>query len=281
MAEFETKSKELLKILPDLQCHECKDVPGPSGAKKNRYNCVNECHVLCEKHKAKCACGSLVTKRPSHVIAKILQDLPMMCQNYENGCREMNMDVVQLELHQAKCILRNVFCPSYYCKVLFKDVNDHLVTIHKNTSESPMIEGQANKWMIGFATDGSVREGNWNSVKLTSTENNVLYIAGCIEKDAFHSWIYMLGSPEEVKNFSFTQSVTNKDKEKYTFSGPVYPLDKDKFAIIASEATFRIGTKAFKRSLNENMVLNIEVTIRNLKEEAKDDAVDSGVSEDE
>ena len=28
MSRFQFQCEELLKILPDLQCHECKDVPG-------------------------------------------------------------------------------------------------------------------------------------------------------------------------------------------------------------------------------------------------------------
>ena len=114
MARFQSKCEELLKILPELQCHKCKGVPGPNGAKKNRYFCMNGSHVLCENHKTKCRCGSLVAKMPSLLIAKLLQDLPWMCQNYENGCREIKMDAEELEHHQGKCIFRQVLCPTVF-----------------------------------------------------------------------------------------------------------------------------------------------------------------------
>ena len=82
MADFQSKSEHLLKILPNLQCHDCKDVPGPSDAKKSRYSCIEGSHVLCENHKHKCPCGTFVSKSPSPLAAKILEDLPWMCQNY-------------------------------------------------------------------------------------------------------------------------------------------------------------------------------------------------------
>ena len=42
-----------------------------------------------------------------------------------------------------------------------------------------------------------------------------------------------------------------------------------------------IGVDAAKRSLNDENKLQVEITIRNLKEEAKDDDMESGVSDGE
>ena len=111
MTNLESKRLELLKILPELQCHECKDVPGPNGYDKNRYSCMKGSHVLCEKHRVKkCPCGSKIAKKPSSIIAKLLQDLPWMCQNYKNGCREFKMEVEGLDNHHRKCIFRYYLC---------------------------------------------------------------------------------------------------------------------------------------------------------------------------
>ena len=60
MAGYLSKSKELLRLIPDLQCHDCKSVPGPNENQKNRYSCVDASHMLCEEHKAECPCGSKV-----------------------------------------------------------------------------------------------------------------------------------------------------------------------------------------------------------------------------
>ena len=67
--------------------------------------------------------------------------------------------------------------------------------------------------------------------------------------------------------------------EKFIFSGPVDTLDQGGDEIIASESLLTIGINAAKRSLNEEKQLNFEITIRNLKEEAKDDDNESGISD--
>ena len=95
--QFRFKCDELLRIAPYLQCHRCKDIPGPSGAKKLRYSCVNSSHVLCEAHKAKCPCGSSVGKKPSEAIAKLLQDLPYLCHNYEQGYKGLTNIFIEID----------------------------------------------------------------------------------------------------------------------------------------------------------------------------------------
>ena len=53
MERIQSKCEELLNILPYVQCHDCKDVPGPCRKTRNRYSCVDGSHVLCENHKVK------------------------------------------------------------------------------------------------------------------------------------------------------------------------------------------------------------------------------------
>ena len=115
MAGLLSKHEELLRLIPDLQCHICKNIPRPNWKQKNRYSCFDSSHTLCEEHKTKCACGSKVGKSPSPVIANLLQNLPWMCQNYKIGCRESKMNVEDLDHHQRKCIYRQVYCPNFDC----------------------------------------------------------------------------------------------------------------------------------------------------------------------
>ena len=63
MAGFLSKSKELLRLIPDLQCLECKNVPGPNENQANRYSCTNASHVLCEEHKKR---SKICTKYRKH-----------------------------------------------------------------------------------------------------------------------------------------------------------------------------------------------------------------------
>ena len=158
MANYRAKCQELLRFIPDLQCHKCQDVPGPNGNDKNRYSCLDS-HTLCEKDKLKCPCGSLVGKNPSPILAKLMKDLPWMCQNYKTGCREIKRDIGELEFHQRKCVFRKVYCPEGNCikksglskdfELLFKDVMKHLNDYHADSSAScPILPNKKNVWMV-------------------------------------------------------------------------------------------------------------------------------------
>ena len=182
MAGSLSKLEELLGLIPELLCHNCKSVPGPNEKQKNRYSCVNAAHTLCEDHKTECPCGSKVVKSPSRVIAKLLQNLPWMCQNYKTGCLESKVNVEDLEHHQGKCIYRQVFCPHVDCeekgKVLFKDVIDHLEICLKEPVEvEEMLNGEANKFLVLFDTNNfDFRNGGfWFPSKITSTCGAVFF----------------------------------------------------------------------------------------------------------
>merc|ERR1711874_154561 len=98
---------------------------------------------------------------------------------------------------------------------------------------------------------------------------------------AFHYMIYFYGSPDVAKKFLCTISITNEEGEKFTYTGKIHTLDEKKEDIMASESCLKIGNDVVKRSLDEEKKLHLEFTIRNLKEEAKDDDEESGVSEGE
>ena len=154
MANYRAKCQELLRFIPNLQCHKCQDVPGPNGNDKNRYSCVDS-HTLCEKDKLKCPCGSVVGKNPSPILAKLMKELPWMCQNYKRGCRKIKRDIGELEFHQRKCVFRKVYCPKLEChkklprnfELLFKDVNKHLNDYHADSWAIPMLPSKKNVWM--------------------------------------------------------------------------------------------------------------------------------------
>lgn len=284
--EFQDKRRQLLKFLPNLQCHICEDVPGPSDARKKRYSCVDGSHVLCGNHKGKCSCGSLIPKNPLPIIDQLLQDLPWMCQNYKRGCQEIRMDVEELEHHQGECIFRIVSCPDLYLdcddeSVVFKDLADHLITHHKNDFEWKMAEGKKNEWVaLKHFEDGDLDDCNtWSSRKVTSTDGDIFYESSCIENNAFHLVIYLLGSPDEAKKFTCRISVTNKKGEKFIYIGPIHTFNETIDDINATESSFRIGIDVVKRSLDKENKLYVEISIRNLKEEVKDDDEESGVSD--
>ena len=204
------RKEELLKSIQNLQCFKCKKVPGPdrreSEDKTKRYLCENSSHSVCGNHwyefacnnfVKKCRCGLLVAEEPSQSIAKKLENLPWMCQNYKRGCHEVKMDVSNLKIHHEKCIFRKVFCPhpdcskfnrvdrcgtpswrcrSSYCwgrRVCFKDVIDHFNTYHKKIWHQ--IDGESNKWTDLIKEDFSDHR-SWYSGKMTSANGNVFAV---------------------------------------------------------------------------------------------------------
>ena len=289
MAASLSKREELLGLIPELQCHKCKNVPGPT--QKDRYSCTNAGHTLCEEHKAECPCGSLVGKSPSPFIAKFLLNKPWMCQNYRNGCLEMNVNVEDLDHHQQKCIYRQVFCPNMSCedgdKVLFKDIFDHLkICMNEPIEEEEMFKGGEDKLDTNIDTyvidvENTKNAVSWYPSKMTSTCGAVFITSSCIENKTFYTWCCLLGSSDEANNYSCAYSVTNKIGEKFNYSGPVHILDKKYDDIIASGSLLGIGIIAVRKSLNAEEGLQVKITIRNLKEEAKDDDMESGVSDGE
>ena len=291
MAGFLSKREELLQFIPYLQCYKCKNVPGPNGIQKNRYSCIQASHTLCEEHKNGCPCGSFVGNSPSPVIAKLLQNLPWMCQYYMNGCREISMNVEELGHHHGKCIYRPVFCPNIQCQVrnvtvLFKDVIDHLGGVFHTIGpiNYQLVVGKALVTKKFTATLGVCQLQNgkyWNPEKITSSCGAVFFIFGTIDNNTLYSWIAFYGSADEAMKYSYTSSVTSNRGEKFTFSGPVFTIDTGFEAIIASGSLLTIGVDAVTRSLNDEKQLEVVITIRNLKEEAKDDDVESGVSDGE
>ena len=284
-----TKCEELLGLISELQCHECKDVPGPNGNQKNRYSCFDASHTLCEEHKKKCPCGSKVGKRPSPVIAKLLQNLPWMCQNFKNGCLDSKMNIQDLDHHQNECIYRKVFCPKLVCKVkdkvLFKDVIEHLkICLNEPIEEEEMLNGDANKFLVLFDSNNfEFRNGGyWYPSKMTSTCGAVFFTSGYIKNHTVYLWVRLFGSVDEAKKYCCTFSIKHEiGNEKFSYSGPVHTLDKGFEDIITSGSLLSIGVDAAKRSLDDQKRLEVEIIITNLKIEAMDDDMESGVSDGE
>ena len=193
--ETETITNDILKIVSTKQVkpiHKIRQRP-------ELLRTFDSSHILCEKHKRsrkriwqkfenKCPCGSLVDKNPSQSIAKKLQRLPWMCQNYRWGCREVKVDVKTLETHHGECKFRKVICPLAveFCprevddgelicegkKIFFKDIFDHLNTVHKDDWNE--INGESNKWIQSINIEGNLSNGHfWFPSKLTSTNGDV------------------------------------------------------------------------------------------------------------
>ena len=281
--KLKVKNKTLLEnTIESLQCFKCKAVPGLTTESKNRYSCVDESHQVCEKCKSACECGSIVGKRPNPALKQLLKDLPVYCPQYENGCREIfvQTQAENLDDHQQGCLFRKVFCPDLACKkkVLFKDVIEHLIQVHE-MYQGKFLSATENKCKIVLGSDNL---GNGavlfpKSIKVRSGLD--LYLVGKIINKISHFWLYALTSPLQAEHYGYTLSITGENN-KFTFDGYSKPLDEDPSEIIENQLVFMIGTKAIKKIRTEKKMFEIEVTIHDLKAEARDDNEESGVEDE-
>ena len=72
----------------------------------------------------------------------------------------------------------------------------------------------------------------------------------------------------------------NDANDKRNFSGKVRSLDETRKEIIDEQYCFVIGKPTCKNFKNEKHVILFEIELRNLKEEAKDEDVESGIDDD-
>ena len=111
------------------------------------------------------------------------------------------------------------------------------------------------------------------------------FTSGYVKNDTVYLWLRLFGSSDEAKKYCCTYSIKHEiGNEKFSYSGPVHTLDKGFQDIITSGSLLSIGVDAAKRSadaLDDKKNLKFEITIRNLKEDAKDDDMESGVSDGE
>ena len=280
-SQIDYKRKSLESIIDSLQCFKCKDVPGFKKEQQNRYSCVDESHQLCEKCKLKCDCGSVVGKRPNPALKKILKDLPVYCPHYKTGCHETFLLAESLDDHQQGCIFRPVFCPHINCKktlVLFKDVIEHLKQVHENKFWFVAIE---NKYSRKLDTSKSEDGAFWMPIGIKIGSGVDFFLVGQIINGIAHFWLYVMASPLQAKKYAYTLSVIGKNGNTFiTFNDYAKPLDEGVDEIIENQLVFMIGTEAIKKIRNENERLPVEITIRDLKEEAKDDDEESGVEDE-
>ena len=256
------KNESILEnTIETLQCFKCKAVPGITQEQQNRYTCVNESHQLCEKCKSVCQCGSVVGKRPNPTTKKLLKDLPVYCPHYKNGCRQIfvQTQAESLDDHQQGCLFNKVFCPDLSCKekVLFKDVIEHLKQVHENKF---WFVAPENKYTARFGTkniEDWYRLGYVQCIKISSGIY-FFFVGRAINKIA-HFWLYIMASPLQAKNYTYTLSITGENGNKcITYHDYAKPLDKGGDEIIEKQSVLMIGTKTIQELRNEKNNFEIE-----------------------
>ena len=260
------KCELLESLIESLQCYSCGAVPGPSEEQRNRYNCIDYSHQLCEDCRERCMCGSPVVENPNPMTQKLLKNLPMYCKHYISGCREMFAQAEDLDYHQNGCIYRQLFCPYLDCYSLFCEfqIDEPLKKEHLEAFEASKelitVEYHENmKCLIDLSADDCIFNTNsvWLPRNLEIIHGVEFFFVGESKNNMLYFWIYFIGSPQEAKNYAYNMSFTSKEGETFNYYGKVKPLDKSDDAIITGQSVFMIGAEVVKKSRNEDMKISI------------------------
>ena len=125
------------------------------------------------------------------------------CANFKHGCQEFYSDSENREDHLKVCSYREVNCPILSCQdqgqmFILRDLTDHLKTHKEHLGD--LMKSSDNKFEITYG--GSDVDNRYKICRrLLTIDGSVFYTtARIIEKQCLVHWIYMIGSPQEVKD---------------------------------------------------------------------------------
>ena len=103
------------------------------------------------------------------------------------------------------------------------------------------------------------------------------------ETSSYYFWLQMYASKIEAMNYYYTLEFHGTDPRcRIVHSTQVISIDETKNSILKDNKCFGFDFKFFKSHyVDENRSYKFSISIRNEKEEAKDDNVESGISDDE
>ena len=97
-----------------------------------------------------------------------------------------------------------------------------------------------------------------------------------------HRWVYILASPEVAKNYYFRATLKGHADRKITSFCQVSSLNENFRGVIEKGTdTFKIDVKTIQKVYRlPNNYIDYQIEVTDMKEEAKDDNEESGISDD-
>ena len=270
--------KELFeKIRTHWQCYACKVPPGPK-ERKDRYLCLENYHLLCVDCKDSCPCGSNVNMsgKSCEFFAKMIDEFPWFhCCFYENGCREL-LEEADYEDHRLSCIFQKVKCPRLRCKekIMLKDLRDHFSADAKHSLKPILLS--SNEYSVTW--NHALSSHSYRKPFEILQNNEVFYVEAYKSGSLIYFWVYVAISPNAAKNFEYCFTLSNEDEEITYKAKPFSLLMHDFKSIKKTKKALCCEIDTLKGFVTEKEALTLNVKIRCLKEEAKDEDVESGVS---
>ena len=302
MASEAKRAKQDLNeiLIEQLKCYICKS--GLKVGKHRWYRCL-QLHMICQDCKEghlcrdgraaflACLCKKKISLEYCKMTEALLNAKKMRfnCENLLRGCQEKS-DEENMIFHQSECIYRLVVCPNFnlkcQSKVPFHELLDHLKTDefkgHKKTGSL------GEKVALRYNFPGTIHAHPvllFPALEVEVNGTGTFIVVAKIENGVFYHWIHFVGSSHEAKKFSYTFEYKNEEKTPHahaSYSNQMVSIDETSDTIIENGDCFGIPRKLFfKHFVRESGYFEYSVKIRNLKEEAKDDNVESGVSDND
>ena len=280
--------EDLTEVRKELVCKICGNPARPG--KKYWYRCMN-LHQICQDCKGKieidkCACGQPISFDYCKMTEKLLsvKRLKLNCINTKNGCQEVLADTA-LDEHESECIYRVVPCLTFNAgiltrkcnaTILFREVIDHYERhVQRNLLEG-VLNARGSQRCNDIALSG--QDCFKNPIKFI-LNNHTFLLLHKTQKKIVYLWVYMLGSPNEAKHFSYTLKLFGP-KTTLTIEGKVAAIDESFDTLSEAGKCFACPHKMFvAQVLDEEKKFEYLLEIRNLKEEVKDENYESGVSD--
>ena len=269
-----------------LKCHKCKS--GLRAGKLRWSKCLKN-HLICQDCRFDyCSCGNVIVEEHCPIIEELLKAKTMRftCKNESRGCNESYGEEAMIS-HELECIYRMVKCARIHCdfRVPFHELLEHMK--EKCYQSPPMVTVEKDKKQIytrQMSEKSFEKESSKNyPVKIEFDGRVFLFFSGAFRSDKImHFWIQLVGSKFEAKNYYYTLEFHCIDPNaSSTFTAQVIPID-ERWKSIADNKDFTISFGNFKAQfMDENRFWQVSISIKNMKEEVKDDNVESGISDDE
>ena len=293
MASSEELSPTCQVLYDQLKCIFCEN--HVSAGKYRWYKCFKGKHQICQdcketKSKASKCCGMPVSDY-CEMTKELLKAKTMKfkCKNTSEGCQQIYGEEAMIA-HEAECIYRYVTCPNFFsCEddMLYHEFFEHI----EKDDDIVKIE-PSNLKVVKVKSDYFVKnleyydEANFYFTPYKFVFHDRVFLFNGVkyqEDDTFYFWVQMVGSKFEAKIYYYTLEFHGIDPNVKTLNfDQVLPLDETLDSIKEAKKYFGIDFEIFKtKFVDEDRYFEFSISIKNMKEEAKDDNEESGISDDE
>jgi len=212
------------------------------------------------------------------------------CENLTRGCQE-TMNEESMIFHQTECIYRLVQSPRYLspCRYDNYETTFHELINHMKGRNEISDDEIEMTFQVKTSLDVVIYHLLIVKPVMIVIDGNVFFYVMHYREKMFHSWIYLHGSPLQAKNYSYTLEYKNDENTiSSRHVGKVIPIDETSKEVIEKGECLVVSDKLFEaeyilelRPDRDYNFFKPSITIRNLKQEAKDENVESGVSDND